>query len=411
VGQYFNNGENDFLWTLLANPANDAHVHAYDLQQLVNEFPQSGILQALLARASDEKNLKRASVYFNPGSLYKLINAPLSLTGVSDERIIIEPGIGSSYRKNDEYLPEAEDTDLPPEISRELNDSENYFNEQSETVPGADDQEQEYDHYAVIHEEAEPPVKDEEAGNYYFTEAEADEITVEGAAETEPAEAPASLIPETEPEIAADVHQESPIGDELIEVYEAMSSRIKSALEGQVVTNDGNAEQAEPIEADKEMPQEQPVITAQYVHIDEHEEKQPDIEDAVYDPEPKDAPLSAEQGMSMYHDEKMPYTFMWWLDKTRREHSGVLQPYAKAENVNPDNKQKNIANELQQQYFENIFHITSVEELDKNTAPHAPNGKLDIKQKEQIIIQRFIEEEPQIRPQSSDKLDNENKAR
>ena len=106
MGQYFNNGENDFLWTLLANPANDAHVHAYDLQQLANEFPQSGILQALLVRASDEKNLKQASAYFNPGALYKLINAPLTLIGVSDERIIIEPGIRSnSYHQNDEYLP------------------------------------------------------------------------------------------------------------------------------------------------------------------------------------------------------------------------------------------------------------------------------------------------------------------
>jgi hypothetical protein len=122
-----------------------------------------------------------------------------------------------------------------------------------------------------------------------------------------------------------------------------------------------------------------------------------------------------QQDISKYNDEKMPYSFLWWLDKTRKEHSGVYQPYVTPDNENPVNtkaKSKRGTDELQQQYYENIFHITSIEELDKSLPlpqyiPEPPVHKL----KEQVIIERFIQEEPQIRPQSSDKLDNENKAK
>jgi hypothetical protein len=114
--------------------------------------------------------------------------------------------------------------------------------------------------------------------------------------------------------------------------------------------------------------------------------------------------------VSKYHDEKLPYSFLWWLDKTRKEHEAVYQPYVKPPApVQQVRKTKKITDELQQQYFENIFHITSVDELDKNTPP--AKVPYDFKRKEQVIIERFIKEEPQIRPQSSDKLDNENKAK
>lgn len=118
-----------------------------------------------------------------------------------------------------------------------------------------------------------------------------------------------------------------------------------------------------------------------------------------------------QKDVSKYNDEKLPYSFLWWLDKTRKEHSATYQPYIKppASNTQPNRRPKKLTDELQQQYFENIFHITSVDDLDKSTAP--PKAPYDIKRKEHVIIERFIKEEPQIRPQSSDKLDNENKAK
>lgn len=90
------------------------------------------------------------------------------------------------------------------------------------------------------------------------------------------------------------------------------------------------------------------------------------------------------QTMAKYHDDSMPYSFLWWLDKTRREHANVYQPYAKPSAL-PG------INELTEEKAEPVF--------------------VDPKKKEEELIARFIQEEPQIKPPSSDKLDNENKAR
>jgi hypothetical protein len=113
--------------------------------------------------------------------------------------------------------------------------------------------------------------------------------------------------------------------------------------------------------------------------------------------------------VSKYYDDTLPYSFMWWLDKTRKEHRGIYQPYAQ-----PPAVANNTANKLEQQYYENIFHITSVEDLEKSTSKQTI--QFDMKHVEHVtreheIIERFLKEEPQIRPQSSDKLDNENKAK
>ncbi len=103
MDQNTNNSLNEPFWTLLANPANDAYLYTNNLQSLVNDFPQSGILQALLAHTSDEKNLRHASVYFNAKSLFKLINSPSALAGVPDEKIIIQTGIRANghYQKEE----------------------------------------------------------------------------------------------------------------------------------------------------------------------------------------------------------------------------------------------------------------------------------------------------------------------
>lgn len=107
----------------------------------------------------------------------------------------------------------------------------------------------------------------------------------------------------------------------------------------------------------------------------------------VSEPEQAPAPATAEEPhvVSKYHDDNMPYTFMWWLDKTRREHAGIYQPYSQP-GVKP---------------------VVTAEAPQKISEP-AP---VETKKKEEEIIERFIKEEPQIKPPSSEKLDNENKAR
>ena len=106
-----NNSPNDFLWSLLANPADDAGAYTYNVHRLVNDFPQSGILQALLAHTSEQKNLKRASAYFSPRTLFKLINAPSSFTDVPDERMFVQPGITvhGGYRQKEPSVYEESD--------------------------------------------------------------------------------------------------------------------------------------------------------------------------------------------------------------------------------------------------------------------------------------------------------------
>jgi hypothetical protein len=105
--------------------------------------------------------------------------------------------------------------------------------------------------------------------------------------------------------------------------------------------------------------------------------------------------------VSNYDDDTLPYTFLWWLAKTRKEHQSVFQPYATPKKSSPG--------ELQQQYVEHIFHIQSpfnAEELINNT----PKSK-HIDPKETSIIDNFLKKAPQISPPKPEQIDNENKAK
>jgi hypothetical protein len=461
VDQNNNNSQNEFLWTLLANPANDAHSYTYNLQQLVNEFPQSGILQALLAHAGGEKNLRQASVYFDAKLLYKLINAPSTINNVPDEKIIIHAPISTNgqYQHTD-HEPEIEHAE--GQLSSTAITDEPHL---TETVEGAEES-----------------------------------VTVEEPAESEAAEVQETVINDTEttqpePELAPTVENEEPaeagIENHIEETpHPALSKGEDSEEEILSITDQkvlsfgedlGEANRAAPDPAlstgevseeetlsitvqeapsfvqgtpseEEDLGEPTPVI-AEEVPVVESIEQQPeeriadtetfdeivDIEvistaqdtiqpaasaqeeetitdeksasEAVEEENPITENIAStdHRNVSKYNDEKMPYTFMWWLDKTRKEHAGVHQPYINPSPVASNVKPKMAADELQQQYFENIFHITSLDELDKGIASRTV--PFDMKRKEHVIIERFIKEEPQIKPQSSDKLDNENKAK
>ena len=624
MDQHLDNTRNEFLWTLLANPANDAHLYAFNLQRLVNDFPQSGILQALLAHASDEKNLRQASVYFNPKSLYKLINAPSTFIGVPDERIVIQPGIAAnghyyheaspSFREystekvdevyfNEPPAVEAEHVDVHQQDVHEptaethpethlnieevveehaapaIETAENIFVEEHvpaepETVAPVADEVSHEDQPEIeslaatpdvveekIHEEAPvdafehhaepetPAIESEKAGEESAADHQVNHLTDETPApvgeEHEPQtyEEAIAVDPlahywndETQQPVAG--HDENKTHEEAIaleqethqlaeestlpihEQEEAKPTEEAIAIDQEahprtdeptqpaheheeiktfeettasLVEHEAIADVTEPLHVDlhetAEHPvQDQPVAEATTEEVpvealDEqqeaehpvyappvHEEPVPHVAETTHtaddaeetydeivgiedinfstnnnaaatgsnffsfdkefgehaDEEVEDeapaqnvpaaeAPKTAAPGegdhqdVSKYHDEKMPYSFMWWLDKTRKEYSQIYQPYVKAAAAPPVKKVKKLTDELQQQYFENIFHITSVEDLDKTPAP--TQAPYNVRRKEQVIIERFIKEEPQIRPQSSDKLDNENKAK
>lgn len=116
------------------------------------------------------------------------------------------------------------------------------------------------------------------------------------------------------------------------------------------------------------------------------------------------------KNISKYHDEQLPYSFLWWLSKTRKEHEDIFQPYAspKKWQVVPAEKE-NTLKEFQQQYIENIFHIQTPFEVRDHLAEPA---NYDVKNaKEHQIIEKFIKEDPQIKPPKAELIDTENKAK
>ncbi|MBC7758316.1 MAG: hypothetical protein H7069_05635 [Phormidesmis sp. FL-bin-119] len=112
--------------------------------------------------------------------------------------------------------------------------------------------------------------------------------------------------------------------------------------------------------------------------------------------------------ISIYDDDKMPYSFLWWLSKTRNEHVDNYQPYVSFKLDTSQSIRRNTVDQLSTQIIENIFHLQSpIDEL-KNAPKTVP---FQVRRKEDFIVEKFIREEPQIKPPNSEKLDNENKAR
>lgn len=113
-------------------------------------------------------------------------------------------------------------------------------------------------------------------------------------------------------------------------------------------------------------------------------------------------PLPDNSQVSNYNDEKLPYTFLWWLAKTRKEHQSIFQPYAV--------EKKSGVHELQQQYVEHIFHVqdhlTESEPLLDEAIQQKKPVTRDIE-----IIDNFIRKDPQITPPNAEQIDNENKAK
>lgn len=116
------------------------------------------------------------------------------------------------------------------------------------------------------------------------------------------------------------------------------------------------------------------------------------------------------QGVSKYDDDTMPYTFRWWLHKTRKEHSDTYQPYVNFKLDTTQQIKKETPPVLNQQIIENIFHLQSpLDDLTEKSKPQTV--EFTLKRKDEQIIERFIREEPQIRPPGPEKLNTENKAR
>ena len=115
--------------------------------------------------------------------------------------------------------------------------------------------------------------------------------------------------------------------------------------------------------------------------------------------------------VSKYDDDQLPYTFLWWLAKTRKEHEQIFQPYAqpKPELTRQPQQKNQDRTEFQQQYVEHIFHIQTPFEVADHLAEYPSAEVKDAKGAE--IIEKFLKEDPTIKPPKPEQIDNENKAK
>ncbi len=533
VDQYLNNRQNEILWRLLANPADNGHIYSHNLEQLSHDFPQCGLLRALYARSAGDENTAHAAVAFDTKALYVMIMAYENLAEVPEASIIQHLAIDKAYAANgnNEEAPVFNDFShgelkdlLGFEPHTEIDETPQVIvaSDEAEEVQAIEQQFETNDQAAELLEEspvavfteaienAEPPAGDHRAemGTQVFEEDVVETslnekpVAIEEQAElSTSAELPAedervvlhSLVYEEEPPQDAVMHTGQPDSDEqtpaehsaiepLIELKEAERpddtpqniigldaaghqqddepeyAVIEQELDGLSPNTEGidddvydeivgiehisfagmEQPQIEPVEdlsnKIKAEPQQFNILHEEVLYEDEPTELIPEslamsdyfvfersetieapleeqnsVEDSVPSAEVIAAPLLAEQEtqyVSKYHDEQMPYTFLWWLDKTRKEHSGIYQPFK----LDTTQAIKHTGDEtLQQQYYENIFHVTTLSELDNGTTE--PAVEFDEQRKEDRIIRKFIVEEPHISTPTGDKLDNENKAR
>ena len=82
-----NSISSELLLKALANPVEVLSTNASGIESLVNDFPQSGLLRALLAGNGHDQNIKHAAAYINPATLYKLVNFPETLAVVDARHI------------------------------------------------------------------------------------------------------------------------------------------------------------------------------------------------------------------------------------------------------------------------------------------------------------------------------------
>lgn len=468
MDQYLNNRQNEVLLNLLADPANNGHAYLSDLQSLAADFPQSGLLQALLAHAEGGQSTRNTAVYVNPMVLYKLIHAPESLGGVSQDQIVRQtsaeayaaPLTLSEHAK-------AEDSDqgseiVEPSIEEPADFTHYHDGEASEEVePGGAEpaakiesvaeEPADFTNYHEVGHLSQAPVAEQHQGETDSTEPVHKPIYEEEASQEEEiieygpladeeiqkdeqlTEAPVFALAEPPHNIEDDVF------DEIVGIENISFANIPKPVESVIPDAElpiidqersafgaGDEAVAEP---DFERTYREPFAPKERaLNMDDEAEKlivgniaATDyfvFDRAFTERRPNELPPSQEEDttpgigagetndLSRYDDDSLPYTFLWWLSKTRKEHAGVYQPF-KLDTTQAI--QRRVNDELQQQYYENIFHLTSVEELDRSTAE--PALEFDPKSREDRIIKKFITEEPHITTPSVDKLDNENKAK
>ncbi|TCV13607.1 hypothetical protein EDC17_102024 [Sphingobacterium alimentarium] len=231
--------------------------------------------------------------------------------------------------------------------------------------------------------------------------------------------------PSTQEDVAAVETEVTPLNSDLEEAVEIQDFVEKDTDETSSLTEEGQISElnselsGEPINAESAGEQEEALdrlvhegSIGNYFAFDSFEK----IEQATEElSAPMVFPAKEQENISLYNDELMPYSFRWWLHKTRLEHAETYQPYvagnysltAARPMVDLSKVEDSI---LDQQIKENIIHFQDPEEKLSEEVKKKPVQAVAPK-KGSEIIEKFIQKDPIIQPPSPESINNENMAR
>jgi hypothetical protein len=414
---------NDIFKQLLINPGRLNEEQMNQLQALVDRFPQMGLLHALQARYSgDTVHLSRAAAGFADSAvLQKIVLRTSGLPAVNDAQIILKNN-DQNTDAVEEAQPQSSEAVTSDVIEAEpvetVSEQENVTTlEPALDVTDVTSEAQPVEE-AVAEEQVLEPTPEPEA--------QPDEPVKENAVE----ENVTASEPTADPNVA--INEEQPI-EEAVAIAEEPASETVTELETRLdepvnndavpadlpvaeptpvteedsqlttdaeVANEGKAEHVAelPVAAPAPLAETQQLIMENIAasnyfvfdtaFIDRNKIVVDETKEEVAEPEPTEpeeasASNTDEGQVTRYHDDKMPYSFLWWLDKTRSKHSATYQPY--------------------------VINKPAVATVPEKIVPNTEVP--EERKKEDEILERFLQEDPQMKPPTGDKLDNENKAR
>ncbi|WP_146166483.1 hypothetical protein ABZR88_18345 [Mucilaginibacter yixingensis] len=467
------NKQKEVLTRLLANPADQGGTYIGNLQELVNMYPQSGLLHALLGRAMGERSPSKAAAFYNSGALYKLCRHPEDLGAITHNQLIdqlvaipapviaepisepeittepeavTEPEIVAEPEPVAEHVfhqpqPEveavAEEADIPSIFNAEPVNTAAETPEAPIDFPeiwkpteafGVPKYDEPVPFIAPADENEQEAAKHDAEVNSLIDLLETSTVAIPPATPVTPANASNHIDDEVYEEIAPIDDIELPKAEAAPEIHTVIPHAEEPTFVHPEPAPTPQAEPFIPRPVDEERLVMGNIAATDYFIFDKSAADTQAHQQAALTPAPQAVAIirhenpvveeKAHEDLSKYNDDQMPYSFMWWLDKTRKEHSNLYQPYitnpqtsstGAAANSPTGLATKQVADDLQQQYYENIFHVTNIDEFGKETTPQPL--EFDMQSKEDRIIQRFIAEDPQISPPSSERLDTENKAK
>lgn len=381
-------------------------IHADDskaLENLIERYPYSQLIRAFYSRSLREANSQDFENALTHAALYST-NRNILRTIIEDAESL------KSKEAVQKIVPQSEEPSSTENIE-EHTDTDNLFKpDPSEPIVPQD-----LDDDNDLLEEPEVlfhPDLEEQAS-----------LAAKSETINEPAEEPG--FDEIQQVLTAEAEQaEEEVRSELEDISSKEEQELRLESAANVLENIVQGEESnialeapeEPEEDELDLLIKQNAAPDDYFKDEEIAEPVVDTTENIFRPEAADTVeniahhtvVADQQKVSRYDDDKMPYSFLWWLSKTRKEHSENYQPYVTFTLDTSQSIKRGTVDQLSSQIIENIFHLQSpVDELE-NAPRTVP---FQVKRKEDYILEKFMREEPQIKPPKSDKLDNENKAR